>query len=75
MQQQYLSTPQTATLLGLSESTLKRLRKRPNEIPWTKVGSQVRYNILDVRDWMQANQNRHKRSVDNSAPNNSEETH
>jgi len=30
MNQQYLSTKQTAQLLGLSESTVKRLRKRPN---------------------------------------------
>ena len=75
MIQEYINTTDVSRLLGVSVSTIKRLRKRPNEIPWTKVGSQVRYNILDVRDWMQANQNHHKRSVDNSAHNNSEETH
>ena len=61
MHQQYLTTRQTATLLGLSESTLKRHRKHSNGIPFTKVGSQIRYNIHDVQIWMQENSSRHKR--------------
>jgi len=75
MQQEYLSPQQTAQLLGLSESTIKRLRKNADEIPWTRVGHQIRYHIHDVRDWMRVNQNRHKRNVDNTATSCPEETH
>ena len=61
MHQQYLTTRQTATLLGLSESTLKRHRKHSNGIPFTKVGSQIRYKTQDVRDWMEDNSSKHNR--------------
>lgn len=64
MNQEYLNTKQIAQLLGLSESTIKRLRKQPNQIPWTKVGRQVLYHVHDVRNWMKENQNRHKRDVE-----------
>ncbi|MEP1230732.1 MAG: helix-turn-helix domain-containing protein [Litorimonas sp.] len=64
MNQQYLNTRQIAQLLGLSVSTLKRLRKQPSGPPWTRLGSQIRYYVPDVRDWMIANQGRHKRDVE-----------
>ena len=75
MIQEYINTTDVSRLLGVSVSTIKRLRKRPNGIPFTKVGGQIRYHIHIVRDWMYENQNRHKGSIDYSAPNNSEELH
>jgi len=64
MNQEYIDTKLTAKLLGVSESTIKRLRKRSSGPPWTRVGRQIRYYVPDVRDWMLANQNRHKRDVE-----------
>ena len=64
MNQEYLSTVELSQFLGISTSTIKRLRKRPNEIPWTRIGRQVRYHIHDVKGWMLDNQGRHKRDVE-----------
>lgn len=64
MNQEYINSKQLATLLGLSASTIKRLRKRSSGPSWTRVAGQIRYYVPDVRDWMIANQNRHKRDVE-----------
>ena len=64
MNQEYLNTKQIAQLLGLSVSTVKRLRKSFTGPPYTRVGRQIRYFTPNVRDWMVANQNRHKRDVE-----------
>ena len=62
MIQEYLNTKDMAQLLGVSISTIKRLRKSPSEGPkFSYVGHQVRYHVHDIRDWMKANQTRHKR--------------
>jgi len=64
MHQKYLQTKQVGQLLGVSVSTLKRLRKKPNGIPWTKVNGLIRYNIDDVKNWMKDNSTKHKRDVE-----------
>jgi len=63
MIQAYINTNDVATLLGVSVSTIKRLRKTTSGPPWTRVGSQIRYHVHDVRDWAKANQNRYKRDL------------
>ena len=64
MNQAYIDTKQVAQLLGLSISTIKRLRKRSSGPPYSRVGKQIRYFVPDVRNWMISNQNRHKRDVE-----------
>ena len=64
MIQEYLDTHQTAYLLGVSESTIKRLRKSEAGPTYSRVKRLVRYRITDVRDWMTNNQNRHGRKTD-----------
>ena len=64
MNQEYINTKQVSQLLGLPQSTMKRFRKQPKKgPPWTRIGSLIRYNVREVRDWMIANQNSHKRDT------------
>jgi len=64
MNQEYIDTKLTAKLLGVSESTIKRLRKCSSGPPYSRLGRQIRYYVPDVRDWMIANQDCHKRDVE-----------
>lgn len=73
MIQEYLNTKDVANLLGVSISTIKRLRKSLNEGPkFSYVGHQVRYKTQDVRNWMEANQSRCKRDMDMTGVHNSD---
>jgi predicted DNA-binding transcriptional regulator AlpA len=63
MIQEFLNTRDVSQLLGVSVSTIKRLRKTSSGPPWTRVGAQIRYHVHSVRDWAKANQNRHKRDM------------
>ena len=50
----YLSTPQTAAILGLSARTLDRYRINGAGPPFYKFGQRVRYARTDVDDWVRA---------------------
>lgn len=51
---QFLSTPQAATMLAVSESTLQRYRITNEGPPYIKVGNRVRYDIKDLEDWVES---------------------
>ena len=52
--QMYLSTPQTAAILGLSARTLDRYRINGVGPAFYKLGHVVRYARTDVEDWVRA---------------------
>lgn len=49
----FLSPPELAEMLAVSEHTLSWWRKRREGPPPTKVGSLVRYRLTDVEKWLE----------------------
>lgn len=52
MSEKYLTTKEVSLLTGIPVETLKKMRMRPNTIPFLKVFKSVKYEYDDVIAWM-----------------------
>lgn len=53
-QREYLDTASTASLTGISRSTLEKWRVYGGGIPFIRAGRLIRYARHDIIEWMQA---------------------
>ena len=57
--QEFLETRTAALFLGISESTMKKMRANGDGPIFVRMGQKcVRYHVSDLRNW--ANQNKHR---------------
>lgn len=52
---EYLSARQVAQLTGFSAKILETYRAQKRGPKYFKVGTNIRYRVADVREWMEAN--------------------
>lgn len=51
---EYITRDELAQQLDLSTRTIIRYSKRPNGLPFLKIGGKVRYRLQSVRTWLDA---------------------
>ena len=62
LKREYISTEIAAHLLGLSITTMKRMRKNGDGPVFHKLGRSVKYTAEDLREW--TGNNRHRTNRD-----------
>lgn len=62
--QKFINTEVASYFLGLSVSTLKRMRRDGDGPVFHKLGRSVKYTTIDLAEWAKANQHRVNRDTE-----------
>lgn len=63
----WLTTKQAAEYLGCSTAFLEKDRvNRLHDIPYTKLGRHIRYNIIDLDTWLEQNKTANTLTAENA---------